>query len=100
MAATARCNFLGDDNSVREGVCTAGGVCQSAEGGRTAFDDLESFIRNLSVSDALGWALSTDHYIPNYAWLMIAFALLASIIALLCKLSDKNDKKNKRTIHA
>ncbi|EDQ91931.1 uncharacterized protein MONBRDRAFT_31368 [Monosiga brevicollis MX1] len=87
----SKCNYVGDNGDVRIGVCTTEGNCESAEGGRTAFDDVEKFLRNLSVDDILNWALRTDAYIPNYGWLLIGLGVLALLIGLLCHCSNKKD---------
>jgi hypothetical protein len=91
----ARCNFIGDNNDVKEGVCDSSGVCKNAEGGRFKFDELEEFLRGISVDNALSWAQSTDFLIPNYAWLLVGVALLACVVVALCRISDANDAKRR-----
>jgi len=68
-------------------------VCKNAEGGATAFDQLEDFIRNLSVADIQNWLSRTDNYIPNYGWLLIGVVLLSLLVGCLCKISNSQDAK-------
>jgi disintegrin and metalloproteinase domain-containing protein 10 len=75
------------------GVCDENNDCVDA-GGQTLFDDLENFLKNLSLEDVKNWLLRTDAYIPNYGWLAIAFGVLILLIVCCCCISNRCDAKS------